>query len=82
LKKNYSLKNLNFRTKIAIYLSLSIKDVQAIGEAFNPQKRTSSTSKHEISLLFLFKCRPFLPSWIHNPHPDECGSRSGPSNPN
>jgi hypothetical protein len=25
-----------------------MKDVQATGEAFNPQKRTSSTSKHDI----------------------------------
>jgi hypothetical protein len=31
-----------------------MKDVQAIGEAFRPQKRTSSTSKHEISSLFQF----------------------------
>jgi hypothetical protein len=27
----------------------SIKYVQATGEAFSPQERTSSTSKHEIS---------------------------------
>jgi hypothetical protein len=32
-----------------IYLYASIKDVQATGEAFSPQKRTSSTPKHEIS---------------------------------
>ena len=32
----------------------STKDVQATGEAFRPQKRTSSTSKHEICSLFLF----------------------------
>jgi hypothetical protein len=31
------------------YPYASIKDVQATGEAFSPQKRTSSTSKHEIS---------------------------------
>jgi hypothetical protein len=30
----------------------SIKDAQATGEAFSPQKRTSSTSKHENSVLF------------------------------
>jgi hypothetical protein len=29
----------------------STKDALATGEAFSPQKRTSSTSKHEISLL-------------------------------
>ncbi len=28
--------------------SLVLKDAQAAGEAFNPQKRTSSTSKHKI----------------------------------
>jgi hypothetical protein len=30
----------------------SIKDVQATGEAFSPQKKTSSTSKNEIYQLF------------------------------
>jgi len=29
-----------------------MKDVQATGEAFSPQKRTCSNSKHEISPLF------------------------------
>jgi hypothetical protein len=29
-----------------------IMDVQAAGEAFSPQKKTSSTSKHEISSFF------------------------------
>ncbi len=46
-----------FRSKIAIYSThpqASLKDAQATGEAFSSQKRTSSTSKHEISLLFLF----------------------------
>jgi hypothetical protein len=39
--------------KIAIYLSLaSIKDAQAKGEAFSPQKRTSNTSKYDFFLLF------------------------------
>jgi hypothetical protein len=32
----------------------SIKDSQATGEAFSPQKRTSSTSKDENSVLFKF----------------------------
>ncbi len=32
-----------------IYLQASVKDVQATGEAINPQNRTSSTSFHEIS---------------------------------
>jgi hypothetical protein len=35
-----------------------MKDVQATGEAFSPQKRTSSTSKHEISLLALLDPDP------------------------
>ncbi len=35
-------------SKIAIFF-YSLKDVQATGEAFNPQKRTSSTLKHENS---------------------------------
>jgi hypothetical protein len=39
----------------------SIKDTQATGEACSPQKRTSSTSKHENSLLFSNICRSFLP---------------------
>jgi hypothetical protein len=40
---------LYFLSEVAIYLSLgSIKDVQATGEAFSPQKRTSRTSKHEM----------------------------------
>jgi hypothetical protein len=36
------------------YPHASIKDAQATGEAFSPQKRISSTSKHENSLLFLY----------------------------
>jgi hypothetical protein len=31
-----------------------MKDVQSIGEAISHQERTSRTSKHEISSLFLF----------------------------
>jgi hypothetical protein len=31
-----------------------MKDAQAAGVSFNPQKRTSSNSKHETSLLFTF----------------------------
>jgi hypothetical protein len=41
-----------------------IKDAQATGEAFSPQKRTSSTKKHENSGLFFYFCGSFLPSWI------------------
>jgi hypothetical protein len=35
------------------YPLASLEDVQATGEAFSPQKRTSSTLIHEISHLFL-----------------------------
>jgi hypothetical protein len=42
-------------------------DNQAI-EDFSPQKRTSSTSKHEVSLLLNF-CGSFLPSWIRIRNP-------------
>jgi hypothetical protein len=55
-----------------------IKDVQAAEEAFSPQKRTSSTSKHEIFLIFLNFCGAFFPSWIRIriPNPDsESGLR-------
>jgi hypothetical protein len=36
------------------YPTAFIKEVQATGEAFGTQKRTSSNVKHEISSLFLF----------------------------
>ncbi len=56
LKEMYSWKKVwyFYDKKIAIFLSLglSIKDVQAKGEAFSPKKGTSSTSKHEILELF------------------------------
>jgi hypothetical protein len=44
-----------------VYLSL-VKDVQATREAFGPQKRTSSISKHEISKLFSIFVGNFCPS--------------------
>ncbi len=53
-------------SKTAIYLSLN-KDAQTT-EAFSSQKRTSSTSTHEISLLFFLSCGSFLPSWIRIQH--------------
>jgi hypothetical protein len=66
-----SWKNCVLWWKIAInYSWASIKDVQATVEAFTPKKRTSSTSKHEISELFLFL-------WVFCPP----GSGSGPSRP-
>jgi hypothetical protein len=36
------------------YTETSIKDVQATGEAFSPQKRTFSTSKHKFLDFFQF----------------------------
>jgi len=38
-----------------------LKYLQATGEAFSPQKRTSGTSEHESSSLFH---APKMPSWI------------------
>ena len=66
LKKIYSCKFfLFFGSKIATYLSLGLqKDAQATGETFSHQKRTSSTSKHENSILLFFISGSFLPSWI------------------
>jgi hypothetical protein len=44
-----------FLIKNAIYFSLGpLKDVQATGEAFNPRKKTSSSSKNEFIKFFLF----------------------------
>jgi hypothetical protein len=67
MTKNWKVLKLN---KILIFFlsklqfTASMKDVQATGEALNPQKRTSSTSKLEMSFcLFLWI---FLPSWIRN----------------
>jgi hypothetical protein len=56
-EKNLQLKKIkHFLVKIAVYCTYpkaSIKDVPATEEAFSPQKRTSSTSKHKIF------CGPF-----------------------
>jgi hypothetical protein len=58
-------KNLQLENKFGIFLSkiaihLSKASLQATGEAFSPQKRTSSTSKHEIFFLFLWVVFAFL----------------------
>jgi hypothetical protein len=61
-------------------LYASIKDVQATGEVFIPQKRTSSTSKHEFFFTFLWIRIPIrIRIRIPNADPDpadqnECGS--------
>jgi hypothetical protein len=48
--KKFTEKQKKFGSKMAIYFSLGLhKDVRATGEAFSPQKRTSNTSKREIS---------------------------------
>jgi hypothetical protein len=73
LKKIYSWKfNFYFLDKKwpFTYPKASIKDAQATGEAFSPQKRTSSTSKHENSVLFSTFVGNFCPP----------GSGSGSSN--
>jgi hypothetical protein len=52
--------HLFFKSKIAIYGTY----VQATGEDFSPQKRTSSSSKKLNLLPFFYVCGSFLPSWI------------------
>ncbi len=60
-KKNYSWKfNLFFWSKIAIYLSLGLHEGHPSYRR-SPQKRTSSTSKHEKSVLFSFFVGHFCP---------------------
>ncbi len=51
IEKNLQLKkNLIFLSKIVLYLSLGHhKGLPSFREAFSPQKKTSSTLKHEIS---------------------------------
>ncbi len=59
-KKNYFFKIKNYNLP---FPRPSIKDVRVTKEAFGSQKRTSKTSKYEISKFFYF-CGSFLPSWI------------------
>ncbi len=67
LEKIYSWKRnlIFFWSKITTYAS--IQDVQTAEEAFIPQKRTSSSSKHEISKFFIF-FGPFFA--LLDPDPD------------
>jgi hypothetical protein len=75
LKKNFKLKEIFLDQKLHYtYPKASIEVAQATGEAYSPQKRKSSTSKHEISLLFSVFVSQF--------RPPESGSRSGFSNSN
>jgi hypothetical protein len=64
---SYFLKNVQLK-KFTIYLAQ--KDVQATGEAFSPQKKTTSTSRHENSELFILFLGLFLPSWFRIPNPN------------
>ncbi len=68
-KKIYRSKILDQKLQFT-YPQASIKDVQATEEAFSLQKRTSSISKHEISLFFFYFCGSLLPSWIRTPNTD------------
>jgi hypothetical protein len=62
-----------FRSKIAIYLSLSLhKERPSYRRSLQPSKGTTSHSQHEISLLFSFFVGHFFPP----------GSGSGSSNSN
>ncbi len=64
LKKIYSWKfNFYFLDKKLpfTYPEASIKDAQATGKAFSPQKRSSRTSTHENSLLFPIFVGHFYP---------------------
>jgi hypothetical protein len=72
LKRIYSRKNLIYFFDQKLQFTspkASIKDVQATGEAFGPQKSRSSTSKHEISELFSIFVVYFCRIRIPNPYP-------------
>jgi hypothetical protein len=77
IRKNVQIKKVN---NFAIYLFLaSIKDAQATGETFSPQKRTSSTLNREISFFSVFLWVLFVLRDL-DPDPDpnsQCGSGSG-----
>jgi hypothetical protein len=68
-KKFTAEKNLNFFAQIAICLSIGLHKEEVAGAAFSPQKKTSSTFKHEISYLFPIFLGHFCPP----------GSGSGPT---
>jgi hypothetical protein len=82
LKKIKAEKKLQFT-----YPWASIKGTQATGEAFSPQKRTSSNSKHEFLYFFSFLWVIFA---LLDPDPhsatqinaDPCGSGSATLNTN
>jgi hypothetical protein len=68
---SWNLINIFFWSKIEIYLSQGRhKDLQAIGAAFSPQKRTSSASKDEFFTLFYIFRGHFFPLLDPEPDPD------------
>jgi hypothetical protein len=63
MTKNFTVKKIFcFDQKLLFTYPYASKDAQADGEALSPQKRTSSTLKHEISLLFLHFVGNFCPA--------------------
>jgi hypothetical protein len=76
--KNFKAEKINVffikNCNLLIIRPTSIKDVQATGEAFSPQKRTSRTSKLGNFSLFIFLSVIFA---VLNPDPadqNQCGS--------
>ncbi len=74
LGKNVQLKKIRYFFGQILQFSypyVSIKDAQALGEAFSPKKRTSSTSKQFLN--FIYFCVLFLPpgsDWLTRLNPD------------
>ncbi len=82
--KNLQLKMIFFWSKITIYLSLGLhKERTSYRRSLQPPKRTSSTSKHEISGLFSILVGYFCPPGSY-PDPEsgmlhsECRCRTQP----
>jgi hypothetical protein len=51
IEKNFTAEQKYIFFDQIVQFTYPTKDAQATGEAFSPQKRTSSTSKHEISFF-------------------------------
>ncbi len=78
LEKIYSWKfNFDFLDQklLFTYPQASIKDTQATGEAFSPQKRTSSTSKHKNSVHFSIYMGHFCPPVVSSRQSDSNADR-------
>jgi hypothetical protein len=77
LEKIYSKKKTFFDQKGANNISLGLhKERKATEETFSPQKRTYSTSKYEISLLFKFCGEIFALPEPDLPYQNQRGSGS------